>query len=840
MTVPEHDVCGLVRELVAALDGFGDALAANNLTGLLDRTATPMGARAAPRVAAGAPPRLRWIGGRLDAVGAPDRCRCGLRGQSTALPSTGDGRPRAARRAGSVRARRRPRDLARGWRRRSIASATLRGRGRSASAYRIARRAPGRARYARRGARPRYVATHLDAAARHTPRIPVYYIRPGAQRRSSTSSAHRRGRQSWHRRASRRASASAPASRRSRSATTSVFGYYIEVTRRTSPASPRDYVRKQTVANAERFVTARARRATRQKILGADERRVALEQRALRASCAARSPRGAARILALAGAAVAALDALRGARRGRAPRAATCRPDVDDARRARASTTARHPVVERLAAGAALRPQRRARSTRDAEQLLIVTGPNMAGKSTLIRQVALIVVLAQMGSFVPARRARDRRRRPRLHARRRRRQPGARRVDVHGRDARDRAHPAPRDARAAWSCSTRSAAARRPTTASSIAWAVAEHLHDRVGAPRRCSRRTTTSSTALADDAPRVRNVASRRASGRARSSSCASSRRAARRGATASRWRGSPACRPRSSSGRARCSAASSAATGWATGPRTPPGERAEPAPAVPSPDAQLRAARRARSRPHDAARGARDTVRPRGPRAPVSLISPGSVPYPPRRGGEGRLRSGPGGRTGAVRDRPDRGRRAGARAARGRAPARRRRRLRRDRPLARRHAARARRARRARVARAHPRRPAGRHDDQARRRAERARRRADRPSARRHARPIARASSSTSTARRTIAWSRRQRTRTARRADGARQQRAARGTDDGDTTNRRRRPSRHVRRRHPPAARGSRARGRRSSSIPATAARTPSGLRRRKGDDARRRTAG
>jgi len=180
----------------------------------------------------------------------------------------------------------------------------------------------------------------------------------------------------------------------------SVFGYYIEVTRAHLASVPADYRRKQTVANAERFVTAELGEFEQQ-VLTADERRIALELEifaALRAKVAA----VAEPLLALAGR-VAVVDTL-AALAEVAHRGGYCRPVVDDGGVVELAD-ARHPVVERLAAAGSFVPND-IRLDPAAEQILIVSGPNMAGKSTLIRQVALAVIQAQMGGFVAARAAR--------------------------------------------------------------------------------------------------------------------------------------------------------------------------------------------------------------------------------------------------------------------------------------------------------------------------------------------------------------------------------------------------------------------------------------------------
>jgi DNA mismatch repair protein MutS len=180
----------------------------------------------------------------------------------------------------------------------------------------------------------------------------------------------------------------------------SVFGYYIEVTRAHLASVPADYRRKQTVANAERFVTSELGEFEQQ-VLTADERRVALELEiftSLRAKVAA----AAEPLLAIAGR-VAAADALASLAEV-AHRGGYCRPVIDDSGVIDLED-ARHPVVERLAAAGGFVPND-VHLDPESEQVLLVSGPNMAGKSTFIRQVALAVIQAQMGGFVPARSAR--------------------------------------------------------------------------------------------------------------------------------------------------------------------------------------------------------------------------------------------------------------------------------------------------------------------------------------------------------------------------------------------------------------------------------------------------
>jgi DNA mismatch repair protein MutS len=175
-----------------------------------------------------------------------------------------------------------------------------------------------------------------------------------------------------------------------------VFGYYIEVSKANLHAVPADYQRKQTIAGGERFITP-ALKEHEQKVLGADERVVERELEifeALRQRVCAEAPR----ILDTARA-IAALDVLAAL----AETASVCnytRPHVDTGD-ALVASDVRHPVVERRA-GAAFVPND-VLLDGSAHQLVILTGPNMGGKSTYLRQVALLCVLAQAGSFVPAR-----------------------------------------------------------------------------------------------------------------------------------------------------------------------------------------------------------------------------------------------------------------------------------------------------------------------------------------------------------------------------------------------------------------------------------------------------
>ena len=178
-----------------------------------------------------------------------------------------------------------------------------------------------------------------------------------------------------------------------------VFGYYIEVTRPNLPQVPADYIRRQTLANAERFVNEELKDYER-KILGADERARTLEYelfQALRGQVVAETRR-----LQAAGSALGELDALL-ALAGVAVRQSFVRPEITEDGRLEL-TAARHPVVEQCLPGGSFVPND-CILDQQGVRVQIITGPNMSGKSTYLRQTALIVLLAQMGSFVPAERA---------------------------------------------------------------------------------------------------------------------------------------------------------------------------------------------------------------------------------------------------------------------------------------------------------------------------------------------------------------------------------------------------------------------------------------------------
>ncbi|NNL42285.1 MAG: DNA mismatch repair protein MutS, partial [Desulfobacterales bacterium] len=178
-----------------------------------------------------------------------------------------------------------------------------------------------------------------------------------------------------------------------------VFGYYIEVPKARSENVPRNYVRKQTLVNAERYITDELKNYE-SKVFGAEERRAELEfeifneirKEVVKNNISIQS---VARFLARLDCIIDLAEI--------ADQNNYCKPEMN--------TTGeifikegRHPVIEKMIAGERFVPNTIKLDNRE-NQILIITGPNMAGKSTVLRQVAIIVLMAQMGSFVPAKSA---------------------------------------------------------------------------------------------------------------------------------------------------------------------------------------------------------------------------------------------------------------------------------------------------------------------------------------------------------------------------------------------------------------------------------------------------
>lgn len=180
-----------------------------------------------------------------------------------------------------------------------------------------------------------------------------------------------------------------------------VFGYYLEVTNAHKDKVPSEWIRKQTLVNAERYIT-EALKEYEEKILGAEERLLTLEQglfNELRDALASDVERiqANARVLAAIDVLATFAEVAHTNRYTRPSLHEGLGLEIEDGR---------HPVVEtHLPPGEPFVPNS-VRLSADAEQILIITGPNMAGKSVILRQVGLIVLLAQIGAFVPARHAR--------------------------------------------------------------------------------------------------------------------------------------------------------------------------------------------------------------------------------------------------------------------------------------------------------------------------------------------------------------------------------------------------------------------------------------------------
>ena len=262
--------------------------------------------------------------------------------------------------------------------------------------------------------------------------------------------------------------ANAPALIHSKVGYNRIHGYFIELTRAQSAQAPADYLRRQTLKNAERYITPELKEYE-EKVLGAKSKALAREKliyEALLEVLLSYLPE-----LQITAQTLAELDVLINL----AERADTLHyvapvlvnePGID-------IREGRHPVVEHTMSSAFV-PNDLHLDPRTS--MLIITGPNMGGKSTYMRQTALIVLLAHIGSFVPAASRHHRPHRSYFHSHRRRRRSGRRPLNFHGRNDRSRHHFAP--------ChrpklSLKSDEIGRGTSTFdglALAWASAEHL----------------------------------------------------------------------------------------------------------------------------------------------------------------------------------------------------------------------------------------------------------------------------------------------------------------------------------------------------------------------------
>ena len=175
-----------------------------------------------------------------------------------------------------------------------------------------------------------------------------------------------------------------------------VFGYYIEVSKSNLDAVPDHYQRRQTLAGGERYITPELKEFESQ-ALDAREKLEELERSLYRQVCRQVADHGPA--ISRLASAIARADVFAGLA-DVAVRHGYVRPELNEGAAIRIAD-GRHPVVERVLGSGAFVPNDAALDSDDA-QIMLITGPNMAGKSTYIRQVAIIVLMAQVGSFVPS------------------------------------------------------------------------------------------------------------------------------------------------------------------------------------------------------------------------------------------------------------------------------------------------------------------------------------------------------------------------------------------------------------------------------------------------------
>ncbi|MCI4626309.1 MAG: DNA mismatch repair protein MutS [Candidatus Magnetoovum sp. WYHC-5] len=175
-----------------------------------------------------------------------------------------------------------------------------------------------------------------------------------------------------------------------------VFGYYIEITKANLHLAPVHYIRKQTLVNAERFITNELKEYEN-KIIGAEDRLKNLEYQLFKEL--AEQVKGYTKELRETAIAIATIDFLQSLASS-AKKHNYTRPEINESGEL-ILKNARHPVIERLIKGSKFTPNDTLMDIAD-NRLLIITGPNMAGKSTYMRQIATVIIMAQMGSFIPA------------------------------------------------------------------------------------------------------------------------------------------------------------------------------------------------------------------------------------------------------------------------------------------------------------------------------------------------------------------------------------------------------------------------------------------------------
>lgn len=178
-----------------------------------------------------------------------------------------------------------------------------------------------------------------------------------------------------------------------------VFGYYIEITKANLHLVPSDYIRRQTLVNAERFITP-ALKEQEEKILGAEEKVIEMEHQLFLEIC--REVLNSILPIQVNAAKIAMADVFNSLAEA-AVRGSYTRPKLNDSLNIKIRD-GRHPVLENILPKGKFIPNDIILDCGE-NQVLIITGPNMAGKSTYIRQAALIVLMAQIGSFVPAKEA---------------------------------------------------------------------------------------------------------------------------------------------------------------------------------------------------------------------------------------------------------------------------------------------------------------------------------------------------------------------------------------------------------------------------------------------------